>query len=254
MSLTQKRPVQPAAAPAPAAIPPNAIYSQPANTGTGTQVHTQVYYAVENLKKKQTPHTWADICSFLSLHTIAQGEDFRNNVRRALQNHPKVAYDPRGADRKGTFVFKPPYDIRNSEQLLAHLQAQKTAQGLSVKELREGWPDCEVEITKLEKEHKLLVTRNRKDDHAKQVWADDPTLFNPIDDEFRNLWDKTRLPDALTVVEEIEKAGLTPTGKSGAIKPKVVKAEKKTKKPRRGGKMTNTHMTHILRDYSHLKK
>ena len=123
-----------------------------------------------------------------------------------------------------------------------------------MKELLEGWPDVEDAIHSLEDEHKLLVIRNKKDDHAKMVWPDDPSLAQHVDPEFVNLWHRIKLPDAESIANELERTGLVPTSKDKVVKAKPKVQEKKPKKTRRGGKVTNTHMAGILRDYSGMKK
>jgi transcription initiation factor TFIIE subunit beta len=228
------------------------IYSQPADTGTGTNIMTQVTYAVNHLKTKTTPLKLDDLLSYLSAYRL--GDDYIKTLSAILMRHPKIIYDPKGFDGAGSFEFRPMHNIRNGDQLLGHLQGQTTAAGLPVKELLEGWPDVQDAIRALEKEHKLLVIRNKKDDHARTVWADDPTLAQHVDDAFQDMWFKIKLPDAELLISELEKNGLTPTNKSAAPKPKPKVQEKKTKKARKSGKTTNTHMVGILRDYSHLKK
>ena len=229
------------------------IYSQPANTGTGKDIMTQVFFAIEHLKTKGVPLKFSDILSYLSLQNRAHDQGYVQALRSILQVHEKVEYDAQGANGEGTFNFRPPHNIRSAEQLLQKLQAQTTAAGMNVRELREGWPSVEETINQLEKEHKLLVTRNKKDDHAKMIWADDPSLAQHFDDEFRQIWGKIRVPDQLTVMEELEKAGITPTSKNKVTKARPMVEKKKPRKPRRSGKTTNVHMMGVLRDYSHLK-
>jgi len=209
---------------------------------------TQVTYAVEYLKSKGTPQTLSDLLSYLSVQY--REDDYKRTIGTILKNHEKVEYDA-NAD---TFSFRPIHNIRSGEQLLGHLQSQPTAQGLNVRELRDGWPGAEDAINRLESQGKLLVTRNKKDDHAKMVWPNDPSLKFPIDEEFKGMWHKIRLPEPGALAEELEKEGLTPTNKSHVIRAKPKIQEKKTKKPRKSGKTTNTHMMGVLRDYSHLKK
>lgn len=230
------------------------VYSQPANTGTGKDIMTQVIFAIEHMKSKGVPLKFGDIVSYLSLQHRANDQGYVQALRSILQMHDKVQYDPRGANGEGTFAFRPPHNIRSAEQLLQKLQAQSTGAGMSVRELREGWPNVEETINKLEKEGKLLVTRNKKDDHAKMVWANDPSLIQEFDEEFKHIWEKIRVPDAQTVKEELEKAGITPTNKNKVVKARPKVENRKVKKPRRSGKTTNTHMMGILRDYSHLKR
>ncbi|KAJ5259534.1 hypothetical protein N7478_012515 [Penicillium angulare] len=233
---------------------PDIVYSQPANTGTGKDIMTQVLFAIEHMKNKGVPLRFSDIISYLSLQHRAHDQGYVQALRSILRMHEKVEYDPSGADGEGTFAFRPPHNIRNPEQLLQKLQAQTTAAGMSVRELREGWPNVEESINTMEKEGKLLVTRNKKDDHAKMIWANDPSLIENFDTEFKAIWEKIKIPDAQAVKEALEKAGITPTNKNKVVKarPKVEKS--KPKKPRRSGKTTNTHMMSILRDYSHLKR
>ncbi|KAJ5898813.1 hypothetical protein N7495_003557 [Penicillium taxi] len=230
------------------------VYSQPANTGTGKDIMTQVLFAIEHMKSKGVALKFADIVSYLSLQHRAHDQGYVQALRSILQMHEKVEYDPSGANDEGTFRFRPPHNVRTAEQLLQKLQAQTTAAGMSVRELREGWPNVEETINQMEKEGKLLVTRNKKDDHAKMIWANDPSLIEHFDDEFKQIWDKIKIPDVQAVKEELERAGITPTNKNKVIKPRPRMESKKVKKPRRSGKTTNTHMTGILRDYSHLKR
>ena len=232
--------------------PTNVVYSQPANTGSGTELITQITYAIEYLKQKGTAQSLQDLLSYLSLQYT--NKDYKTSVTKILRNHERVEYDRTGLNGQGSYRFRPIHDIRTGDQLLGYLQAQRTFLGLNAKELRDGWVDAEDEVRRLEKEGRLLVTRNRKDDNARMVWPNDPTLSVTIDDEFKDLWKKTKLPEPAALAEDLEKAGLTPTNKSRStkIKPKV--QEKKTKKPRKSGKMTNVHMLGVLRDFSHLKK
>ncbi|KAI5295330.1 hypothetical protein KEM55_006242 [Ascosphaera atra] len=229
------------------------IFSQPANTGTGREKMTQVIFAIEHLKAKGTAMTFADIASYLSLAQQGYDEAHMNSIEGVLQRNDKVEYNPDDANGQGTYRFKPKHNIRNAEQLLQALQSRPTGQGMSVVELREGWPNIVPTINQLEKEGKLLVTRNKKEDYPKMVWTNDPTLITTFDPEFKQIWERIKIPDPDTVIEELEKAGITPTNKNKVVKAKPKMEKKRTKKTRRSGKTTNTHMAGILRDYSHLK-
>lgn len=230
----------------------NIVYSQPADTGTGKNIMTQVTYAIEYLKTKSAPQTLSDLLSYLSLQH--REDEYKRTIAAILMNHDKVIYEPKRNGGEGTYSFRPIHNIRSGEGLLGHLQSQPTAQGLNVRELRDGWPGAEEAINTLEGQGKLLVTRNKKDNHAKMVWPNDPSLALHIEDEFQSIWHKIRLPEAGALADDLEKAGLTPANKSRGVKVKPKQLEKKTKKPRKGGKLTNIHMVGVLRDYSHLKK
>jgi transcription initiation factor TFIIE subunit beta len=233
----------------------NVVYSQPADTGTGRNIMTQVSYAVDYLKSKDAPQNLAQIVSYLSLHS----DDSRQTIAHILKQHERVEHIADKASRRwdaGTYRFRPLHDIRSADDLLRFLQKRATAQGLSVKELKDGWPGAEEAIDLLEKRNQILVTRNKKDNHAKMVWANDASLMQKVDPQFQTLWFKATLPSKEDLPRELDKLGLKPTStdpSTRVVAPLATK-QKKQKKPRKGGRTTNTHMTDILRDYSSLKK
>ena len=214
------------------------------------EIRTAVIHTQEWLKSKPSEaKTIHDCVRYNNLHK--EPTEIQLKYRDYLRNHPKVKYDP----TTKLYSYKPTLDIRTADELLAYLQNQTSAQGVSVRDLKDGWSEVETEaINSLEAEHKLLVIRNKKDGHARHVWADDPTLNAPLDEEFRKIWNSIPLLDPDEIVKELGRAGLTPTGKTSVPVIKKQKVEKKTKKPRRSGKTTNSHMVGILRDYSHLKR
>ena len=228
------------------------IWSQPADTGTGTSLLTQISYTIKRLQKDGTSFTLEGLISYLSLHVLTEQET--RIFAKALRDHPSISYDPAGLDGQGSYTFKSRYDIHDSSQLLRHLQGLPTFHGLPANDLKEGWADSEEAIRNLQDSHKLLVLRSRKDEKAKMVWLDDPTLCRRIDPEFRDIWGKIKLPDPETTAADLERNGLLPTNKFK--KPKVARKtqEKKQKKSKRSGKVTNQHITHILKDYSQIRK
>lgn len=213
---------------------------------------TQVTYAIDYLKTKDTPQTLSDLLNYLSLQY--RDNDYKKAIGMILRTHKKIEYEPDQDTGEGMFRFKPMHSIRSGELLLGYLQSQPTAQGLLVRDLRDGWPGAEDTIKNLETGGKLLVTRNKKDNHAKMVWPNDPSLAIHIDDEFQTMWHKIKLPEPAALADELEKAQLLPANKSRNVKLKPKVVEKKIKKPRRGGRTTNVHMQGVLRDYSHVKK
>ncbi|KAI9675501.1 MAG: hypothetical protein M1829_003305 [Trizodia sp. TS-e1964] len=221
------------------------VYSQPADTGTGQDIMTQVTYAVDYLKNKEAAQTFEQIIGYLSL---GQESDRARTLQTILRRNPQVEF----LAASKSYRFRPKHNIRNGEELQRFLQAQVSAHGLSVKELKDGWTGAEDAIDKLEKEKKILVTRNKKDNHSRMVWANDPSLSAyEIDIEFQILWHKIAIPQAADLPAELTKAGLIPTSADPASLNKTAKKEvKKRKKPRKGGRTTNTHMQGILKDYS----
>ncbi|KAL1303970.1 hypothetical protein AAFC00_000417 [Neodothiora populina] len=231
----------------------NASYSQPQDTGSGKEVMTQVVYAIDYLKSKDRPIGFNDIWNYLSIP--ANQQQHRAVLKRALVEHPKVEYDPKGLDGHPSFRFRPVHNVRSADELRAYLQRQPTAQGISVKELKDGWPSAIAEIEALEGKGELLVTRNKKDNTPKMVWPNDPSLALHIDQDFQDYWSKIKLPsNPADMRTELLNAGLTPTSQVKEL-PKLGGArEKKKRISRKIGRSTNTHMTGILKDYSQVKR
>jgi len=85
------------------------------------------------------------------------------------------------------------------------------------------------------------------------VWNNDPSLMLPMDPDFANEWHKIAIPanpddlrNALLAVNL--KAATAPRQAIGGPK------EKKKRAARRGGKQTNNHMAHLLKDFSSMRK
>lgn len=242
--LKRKRPDQ---------LAENASYSQPADTGSGKEVMTQVVYAIDYLKSKDRPIGFNDIWNYLSIP--ANQQQHRAVLRRALVEHPKVDFDPNGIDGHPSFRFRPVHNVRSADELKGYLQRQPTAQGISVKELKDGWPTAIAEIENLESKGELLVTRNKKDNTPKMVWPNDPSLALHIDQDFQDYWQKIKLPaNPDDMRAELEKAGLTPTSQVKEVIKLGGAREKKKRISRKIGRSTNTHMTGILKDYTQVKR
>ena len=212
---------------------------------------TQVTFAVDYLKTKDKPVTLKDILGYLSLRDRTAEMD----VGRILKRHSKIEYDETGFDGKGSYRFRPKHNVRSGDELLAFLQKQTTAEGIRVANLKEGWSGALETIEALEKDGKLLVTRNKKDNSPKMVWPNDPTLIHEPDNEFKNLWHDLQNPgQSEDLRNELLAFGLTPTSQVKQVAKGPSDMKKKKKPTRRGGKTTNTHMATILKDYSHLRR
>jgi len=213
---------------------------------------TQVMFALKHMKEKDKPMSFDDIYGYLYHPGLAA--DGKDALEHILQTHAKVDYDPQGLNGKGSFRFRPVHNVRTADELLAFLQRQSTAQGIQVHELKDGWTGANDVIRDLEEEGKLLVARNKKDDTPRMVWPNDPSLIHTVEKEFRDLWDKVKLPTtSADMRKELLEFGLTPTSQ---VKAPVQGKEKEKKKraSRRSRKTTNTHMACILKDFSHLRR
>lgn len=240
--------------------PSNVVYSQPATTGYGTEAFTQVTYVIDFLKKKDGAKTFREILEYLSQVHVAEAQ--KQLIAKILRKHERVQWIPDPSLKtqnwdSGTFKHRPIINVRTKGELITYLQNKPDAQGVSVKDLKDGWPDCEETINELEKQHRILVTRTKKDNHARMIWIDDPTLVHSIDPEFQVMWHKITpdLPSVDDLVRKLLDAGQKPASEdpSKRIKAAPKPKEKKRKAPRKGGRTTNTHMQHLLNDYSHKK-
>jgi len=230
------------------------VFSQPADTGTGTNIGTQIRFAIDKLKEKGTPMSFDDILNYLSCQSAS--DDQKRAIRRILQRSPSVLFKKEGFSGKGSYEYKSKYGIKNADQLRAYLQKQTHAMGLSVAGLSDGWTKARSEIERLENQHELLVTRTKKKDETipKMVWQDDPSLHSRIDHQFKEIWYSTPLPpNPDDLRKALDAAGIKPTSEPPKTKSNIIKKDKK-KVVRSGGRQTNTHMKGILRDYSHKRK
>lgn len=155
-----------------------------------------------------------------------------------------------------TLAFRPLHNIRSPTDLLAYLQQQTTAQGLSVKELKDGWAGAMDAINTLEASEDILVTRTKKDNQPRMVWGNDKTLTCEIDDEFKDIWTKIKVPPAVEIVAELERMGLKPASVDPATIKKDVSKQRTGRKRavNRRAKFSNTHMAGILKDSRDLKR
>jgi len=236
------------------------VFSQPALTGTGDFIITQLTYAISWLRGKDEPQPYTSILGYLSGTNRAEHEqeDFVEKMRR----HPQIQWipDPHLSEqtwRTGTYIHRPTIpNVRTKTQLLGYLQKKTDASGVSVKDLKDGWPNCDAALTELENEHKILVIRAKKDGAAKMVWLDDPSLFHPVEPELKLMWAKVEVPSVDNIVQRLVAAQQKPASEDPRLKAlNAPKTDKKKKKVfRRTNKSTNTHMEHLLQDYSHMKR
>jgi transcription initiation factor TFIIE subunit beta len=236
------------------------IYSQPENTGFGNDVLTQMTFAVEYLKKKDEAKAITDILDHLSL--VKYNESHKQTLVEQMRRHPRIQWvpDPALSEqtwRSGAYLHRPLIPgVKNKTSLLAYLQRKIDATGVSVKELKDGWPDCEESLAELEREHRILVVRTKKDNHPRMVWINDPSLCNDLEQEFKIMWHRVQVPSIDDIVRKLSAVGQKPTSEDPRLKAANLPKAKQQKKraQRRPGKSTNTHMEHLLKDYGHLKR
>lgn len=227
------------------------IFSQPALTGTGAELGTQMVYAVTHLKEKDRALSIRDIVDHLTRRPASDTE-WAELVER-LRQHPRVTWTPDPALSEqtvlsGTYAHKPLIPgVRSKESLLEYLQRKKDAMLVHVKDLEDGWPRESLypALTELERAHKILVLRTKKDNHPRYVWQDDPTLWNDVDPEFQVMWHKANVPPAAEINRLLVQAGQKPASEDPRLKvanAKIEKPKKKTGKKKAPRNLTNTHL------------
>lgn len=150
---------------------PNIVYSQPQETGTGSHIYTQLTYTVEHLRANQRWMSFKEITDYLNVpENDHQTRHHLTELFRSNNPQNRIAYNP--ADN--TYRYRPKFEIRNASELKGYLQNQKSAQGLSVKDLKDGWSAVQDELKSLEDRKEVLVKRNQKDQQARTVYV---TLF-----------------------------------------------------------------------------
>jgi transcription initiation factor TFIIE subunit beta len=215
------------------------VYSQPKDTGMGQHLFTQLTYAVDYLKKQPEPIPDEKIASYLST-TMTPA------LKHLLQNDPRVAYH----QDTDLYEFRPLHNIRNASSLVAVLATQSTGAGLAVKELKDGYPNIEEDLGALETQGHVLVIRGKKDGVPRMVWYNDAKLNVTISEEFKEMYHGLKVPEAGDLPRELEKVGMTPASVDPRSIKRVVVEKEKKKKGRRRGKITNTHLMGMLREYN----
>ncbi|KAI1422536.1 hypothetical protein F5Y12DRAFT_608282 [Xylaria sp. FL1777] len=235
-------------------------------TDFGTHMMTQLTYVVDFLKAKRAPKTLQEVLDHLTLHNLPEQQ--QRIFVNLMHKHSRIDHIPppktkgaAGGDqqpawRGGKYQFKAKIPgVHSKTTLLEHLQHKTDASSLSVKDLKDGWPDCDQAITELENEHKILVVRTKKDNHAKFVWLDDPRLSHAVDPEFLNMWHRIELPAPDDMVRKLLALGQKPASEAPQNNAKApTKAAKKRKTTRPPKHQSNAHMAHLLKDYSHMKR
>lgn len=214
---------------------------QSENSISGSHLSTRLHLAVEYIKQQDAPVSVLKLQGYLSF-------DIEDTLLPLLKGIDRIKYDPVA----NTLEYMSLHNISTEDDLLNFLRSQPTFKGTPVKELRDGWSGCLEAITNLEEENKILVLRNKKENAPRLVWANLGGDIGTVDDEFVDAWNKIRVPDRDSLYQALIDNSLKPTGADPhELKKKPQQQEKKQKKARRG-KITNTHMKGILKDYSQL--
>ncbi|GMG19877.1 unnamed protein product [Ambrosiozyma monospora] len=184
----------------------------------------------------------------LSVHMKTQID---SQILNLISGLDRYHYNP----QKKTLEYLSLHNIKTGEDLLKVLESQPTFQGLSVKQLKDGWNGCLDTIYKLEKQNKIIIHKTKKENAPRHIWLNigQMKVGNVVDEEFYESWGKIKVPKG---ADELTKVLLANNLKPTNVDPESIKDKKvapvqqrRQKKPRRG-KITNIHMKGILKNYS----
>lgn len=240
-----KRPESPAKEKSPSKKPrmdlKQAVMQAAQNNLSALHLATNLHLAVDVVKKHGKPMTLDELRKELRMPDISR-------LLPTLKSTEKIKYD---LDRN-TFEYVSILGILSAPALLEYLSQQTVYQGVSVSDLKDGWPGCNPTLNDLERKNKILILRAKKDNAPRRVWLNTRELaLGAIDTEFVDMWQKVKLPSASELPVKLNERGIKPTSVDPSLlkKPGAVKVQKKARKKRKG-KITNTHMRGVLRDYA----
>ena len=200
--------------------------------GTGQHMLSQMQYSIEYLKRNPDGKTTRELEGYLS-------KPITPALAHVLKHNERVSYVP----ATDTYIYQPVYNVRNAAQLSGVLDAQVVSAGLSVKDLREGWPQALEELDRMEAEGSVLLIRQKKDDRPKTVWHSSVQYATKVDEDFRDVYTKISVPSREQVARELASLGLKAASSANSNVVKNDGSKDKAKRQRlRGTKVTNTHM------------
>ncbi|KAJ7102345.1 transcription initiation factor IIE subunit beta [Mycena belliarum] len=230
----------------------NVVWSQPADTGSGNNINTQLVYAVDYLKSTPNPTRLEDIALLTNTPLLEDPV-----LLEKFKAHDRIQWN----QKTDLYSYKHEYNFRNKPALLTEIQrATKSGRGIHVKALKEAWKEAPAAIEELEQEGEVLVTRTVKDGQLRMVFWNEikPTEDSggiPVEQEFMDLWHGLQLPDDVELRRELAKEGLQLTTAAQApLRPTGKKKGKRGGAPRqRQVRLTNTHLAgdiDLTRDYA----
>ncbi|KAI1777151.1 transcription initiation factor IIE, beta subunit [Hypoxylon cercidicola] len=233
---------------------PAAAAAVAASQDFGIHMSTHVTYAVDFLKAKRTPKTLQEILDHLTLQHLPEKSQMgfmlylKQQSRILFKPAPKSKDQKLPAWRTGTYEFRAKLPgVNTKETLLEYLQKKPDASCTPIKDIKDGWPEFEPAIDQLEKEHKILVQRTKKDNQPKNVWLDDPSLHHVVDPQFQGMWFREKLPSSDDMPRLLNQLGQKATSVPTNNANRNLKAPPKKKKARASNKrLENEHMRGIM--------
>jgi transcription initiation factor TFIIE subunit beta len=225
----------------------------PGIKGSGTELLTHVSYTVDYLKERKCELSFQDIINYLSVQMSNESalNKFKHILQRAVG---QVQYNPKGLNGVGSYKYKPVIPVENADDLKRYLQRRSHSIGVKFDDIKDGWPNALQGVNAMAEAGELLVARDKRD-MPRAVWQSDSSLKREVADELKDAWHRIKMPtNPDDVREKLESAGLKPTSAPRqAVKATQYKDNRK-RGPRKGGRQTNTHISHLLKDFSDRRK
>ncbi|KAE8250294.1 hypothetical protein A4X13_0g4829, partial [Tilletia indica] len=181
------------------------VYSQPKNTGAGVHATTQLFSAIEALKRQQGPVRLEDLALSNNLAGLL---DQNGALFQRFKTNERVIHDP----KVNLWSYKPDYDIRKPSDIIDVLRTrflEGSKPMMKIAELRESYPDARTGLEELAKhkpveDREVLVLRNKDQSVKYAVW--NPTKgedVRRVDEEFRTLWHGQKVPDDIEMDNQL---------------------------------------------------
>ncbi|KAF3062188.1 Transcription initiation factor IIE subunit beta [Daldinia childiae] len=238
---------------------PAAVAAAAAAKDFGEHSNTHLSFAVEFLKEKRSPRPLQEILDHLTLQPPP--EDQQRAFVHSLKTHSRILFSPapksKGSSsqqpewRTGTYEYRAKFPgVVSKIKLLEYLQQRKDQGGISIKDIKDGWPDCDTAIEELEREHKVMGSiRTRKDTHARIIWPDTPDLHHDVDPEFRVMWFQEALPSVDEMPRKLKALGQKATSEVKNVNLGQKAPPKRKKASRVQKKFENEHMRNIFEQH-----
>lgn len=205
---------------------------------TESHLSTQLHLAVECIKQQEHPIHIDKLKECLSF-------EITNNLLSLLKNIDKIRHN----QENDTLEYVSLHKILTEDDLLLFLKKQTTFKGVSIDDLKDGWPSYLKVINDLEAKSKIIVLRSKKENLPKLVWFNSLPEVKSVDDEFKEIWFKIQIPEGNALYDELIKNNIKTSGKHPDLMKKRPLQQDKQKKKTRKRKITNIHMKKILKDY-----
>ena len=197
-----------------------------------TVLNRHVFDVLQVLKSDHAPCDRKELIRRLAYDVYDNPE-----LLELLKSNERIIYDA----RTDMFRYKPFHDIQDTQDLLHLITSSKDSGVIEVKELKESFLKTDEALEELKKLGQILILYG-KDETPKYVYPDDSTLYVPVSDEFKTLWDQIQVPESDIMIKELEKAGLK---RMQVVKEAVDRKKSTDGKKKRMNKrirITNTHL------------